>query len=308
MFHAGLIWKYKVGRPLTEFEVRHRLNQRQRLEVEPADEAALIEINSTYLESLDKYFAEKGWLALVSIAVLIFVVPISALVGSWIYSGLQESGDNIDVWMGVFFLLVFIVPLTVVSVFAFRLEGWRLTHYPIRLNRANRMVYVFRQDKSILSVAWDDVFFTLNKENSRPMLELWEIQGHVLSKDGKTVDETFAFSAVAGHDVLHRHWEFLRRYMEEGPEKLVDRVKDYAPTGKRKEKFWEGFSRLVSDDIVLSPIFAMVFSPFTFLQALARWLVMRTCKIPVWPQEIQKACAVTPDDPWARNADHPTSS
>lgn len=62
MFNAGLIWKYKTDRPLTEEERELQLKQRVRLSNEPADQLALIAINSTYLESIDKYFSWKGWL------------------------------------------------------------------------------------------------------------------------------------------------------------------------------------------------------------------------------------------------------
>lgn len=304
MFYSGLIWKYKVNRPLSEDERILRLKQDERLAVEPADEAALIKVNSTYLESLDKYFMEKGWLTLVGWLAILICVGGMLLVSYGFLSAIDgpyKGREQVVYYSVAGVVAMFSLPIPI-CIIMLKYEMWRLTHYPIRLNRKNRMLYVFRQDRSVLSVPWDEVFFTLNKENSRPMANLWEIQGHVLNKDGSTVEETFAFSDVADHDVLRRHWEFLRRYMEEGPERLVDGVRGYAPVDRRKESFGEGFARLVADDVVLSPLVAIIFSPFTFLQACARWVAMRTCTIPVWPAEIEAACAVDPRDPWARDA------
>jgi hypothetical protein len=31
---------------------------------------------------------------------------------------------------------------------------------------------------------------------------------------------------------------------------------------------------------------------------------MLTCKIPRWPEEIERECQFEPDDPWLRDRDH----
>lgn len=101
-----------------------------------------------------------------------------------------------------------------------RKEFFRHTHYPIRFNRNNRMVYVFRLDGTVLAVPWDEVFFTLCPAQMRGV---WEVRGHVLAEDQNTVKETFVLSyygqlsktelactgtKIEESDHVRRHWEF----------------------------------------------------------------------------------------------------
>ncbi|MBS9444479.1 hypothetical protein EAE89_23395, partial [Photorhabdus heterorhabditis] len=37
--------------------------------------------------------------------------------------------------------------------------------------------------------------------------------------------------------------------------------------------------------------------PITLLTSIARYVGMKTSKIPQWPQEVEEACQVDPDDP-----------
>jgi hypothetical protein len=41
-------------------------------------------------------------------------------------------------------------------------------------------------------------------------------------------------------------------------------------------------------------------------QHLFRWIVMRTSKIPQWPQWVEDECRIEPDDPWVRDGRHRT--
>ena len=138
------------------------------------------------------------------------------------------------------------MPMVLFSGWILCKESFAWTHYPIRLNRKTRMVHAFRLDGTVLSVPWDEVLFTLGRGNRAFGVQNWDIRGHVLDADGVTVRETFAFSAEdIDHDILRRHWEFLRRYMEEGPEALVGQVEFCMPVAGRREpsgRGWSGFS------------------------------------------------------------------
>lgn len=97
-------------------------------------------------------------------------------------------------------------------------EPFAYTHYHIRLNRSTRMIHVFRVDGTVLSVKWNDVFSCLVHAGQG----FWNIVGHVLDKDGKTIKETFPLTVFNGgsevaKDQLRQYWEFARRYMAEGP-------------------------------------------------------------------------------------------
>ena len=60
MEYSGLIEKYKVDRSLSDEERALRLLQDVRLAVEPHYQLSVIRMNSTFLESVDKWFAWRG--------------------------------------------------------------------------------------------------------------------------------------------------------------------------------------------------------------------------------------------------------
>ena len=101
-------------------------------------------------------------------------------------------GAGLSFW--ALFAVLFGLSVTGLFVAFICYEVFRYTHFPIRFNRGNRMVYVFRTNGTVLSAPWDDIFFTL--EFSGPA-KLGNIQGHILDKRSQRVQETFAFSAVS---------------------------------------------------------------------------------------------------------------
>ena len=66
----------------------------------------------------------------------------------------------------------------------------------------------------------------------------WDIRGLILDQDGVTVKETFAFCiATSRIENAYSHWEFLRRYMEEGPQAVLDAVLYCMPVDGKRESF-----------------------------------------------------------------------
>ncbi|MFD1561802.1 hypothetical protein ACFSHT_40170, partial [Paraburkholderia silviterrae] len=163
MEYTGLIKKYKVNRPLTEEERRHRLDPAKRLEVSPNYFSATIRMNSRYLEVVDKYYGWKGALTFVTGALLVICLGMSWIgVNLFFVQGVMGYTDDRAanmVFGGVPLLMD--IALIAVLVWLISKECFRLTHYPIRLQRDLRMVHVFRLDGTVLSVPWDKAFFTL---------------------------------------------------------------------------------------------------------------------------------------------------
>ena len=77
---AGLVRKFAVNRPLSESELELRLLQKSRLNLSPHYQMSVIRMNSTYLETVDKWYLQKGMLTLIAIFGLV------ALVGSGLLS------------------------------------------------------------------------------------------------------------------------------------------------------------------------------------------------------------------------------
>jgi len=298
---------YKVNRPLSEDEIRDHLPQKERSRSTPWFQLSVIRMNSTFLECVDKIHGMRGAMAAMVIAAApmilssIIIVPFLVLRD---YSTLSpEKQTEALLALGAVFLML--LPLLALYIFAMRADCFRYTHYPTRFNRKTRMVHAFRPNGTVLSVPWDEVYFTLNYCGGG----YWEVVGHLLSEDGKTVLDTFPLSTRAPRkdnsstSTLYQHWEFVRQYMEDGPYEAYDQISTVFPIDKKKETFAMGLERLFAN-LSPFPLMQIIFSPAFFAGAIGRWVAMRTCKIPRWPDEVEAECVIEPDDPYIRDEHH----
>lgn len=297
MDYMGLIQKFKLDRPLTREEHELRLRQDERLEVDPHYQLSVIKANSTYMDTVDRYFGDKGHLMLYGLTLASIGMYFAGLFWSDLMTDALSSSMF---WSGVIGGLVILALCGGAGAYFISREGFRHTHYPIRLNRGNRTLYVTRLDGSVFSVPWDEAFFTLGRGYNRG-IQNWDIRGHVLAEDGDTVKETFAFSVIGSQHNCRRHWEFLRRYMEEGPEDLIRQVRYCMPVDGRCESFNSGWERICAEDSQNAFVYVTMY-PLNFLAACARWVAMRTSRIPCWPPEVEAASVIDPDDPFIKDA------
>lgn len=107
---------------------------------------------------------------------------------------------------------------------------------------------------TVLAVKWDKEISTLGRLNQRAE---HEVRSHILANDGKTIEETFALSCAdfipsqtvtlgqsLGNDPVRAHWEFIRRYMEVGPESIISNVNYIQPIETRRETLSESLKRI----------------------------------------------------------------
>lgn len=310
MEYQGLVQKFKINRPLAAEEKKLQLLQGQLLEVDPVHQRSVVKLNSTFLEAVDKYFSWKGMVTFFAIALLLmFAVAFAGL--SYLFFGPDSARFNSNEALATYLFLSSIFCFgSGVALWALLRESFRHTHYPIRFNRHNRRVYVFRQDGSVLEAPWDELFFTLGRASNFAGIQIWDIRGHVLADDRETVLETFALAVHSDqHDDLVCFWEFIRRYMEEGPEAAQA---SWAPVGlvcldvdERHESPRAGM-HVLFDNSYGQPLFKMLMAPFYLASALGRILAMRSSRIPQWPAWVEAACRIPDDDPHERDGrSHP---
>ena len=309
MEYSGLIQKYKVNRPLTEEERSLQLKQKQKLDVVPHYAFSVIKLNSTYMEMADKYFGWRGFLTFGMIVCMLAALLFPGLVAFDLLTRTEVPTEEMKEadFAAIIMIFVLFLPLVAVTIWGLRKEAFHLTHFPIRLNRKTRLLHIFRPDRSgtILTVPWDEVFFTLCKGQ---VLGHWDIRGHVLDADNVTVKESFALGMPwVDQDVLRQNWEFIRRYMEHGPQGIVDLAPMYLPIATHREPWVSGLQRLlliVSGSLVGHTILL----PFFILFSFGRVIANHTSRIPQWPAEIEATSQIEPGDPFERDERNNTAN
>jgi hypothetical protein len=288
----------KLNRPLTQQERDAQLKQTQEqpgFEASyPHQQLSLTGMNSTYLETVDRNYPVRGE----ATAMCLFAI---CFVGSMLYfdfERIQKGQWGVD--DAILTVLIIVIPIYLFSKLILK-EVFRYTHYPVRLNRKTGRVYVWREAE-VLSVAWREVFF-YTREFRDSGLKCWDVRGIVLGDDGQTVVDSFALSSYDSNVLsdVKLHFEYFRRYMEEGPQELYPHFKVALPVAVRKETWYEGFMRLMLNMNGFN-IGMWLFSPFWLFASLGRFLVMRTSKIPRWPQWVEDECVIEPNDPYVRES------
>ncbi|WNN43188.1 DUF6708 domain-containing protein [Winslowiella toletana] len=182
-------------------------------------------------------------------------------------------------------------------------EWFAWTHYPIRFDRINRQVHFFRPDGTIRSVPWEKVFFTSGLSHRKEFNKDYYISGHIMADDNETVIDSFCLpSTHSDRKQLERHWEFVRRYMEEGPASVAPVVNFCLPIAGKREGYQFGLLYLLSGfNGAPMFLFPLLFA-LSFIYSIPRYIAMVTSKVPVWPENIEAQCAAAVDDPYAIDA------
>src|SRR5699024_771770 len=118
------------------------------------------------VEFVDRWFKIRGSIAvlagLVCIVIAIFLL----------YMAVFYAIPNGEYFFASIVGVMGLVAGGIFSNILFRKEFFTYTHWPIRFNRKNRMVYFFRHNGSggVVRVPFDDVYFHLGHSNSSSIL------------------------------------------------------------------------------------------------------------------------------------------
>jgi hypothetical protein len=298
MNFEGVTSKYRLNRPLTEYEKHNRLSlERPTDKIEPLSQWMLVRINSTFMEVVDKLYSFRGFLFLISGPLFVFLSCMSVIFPISLIQVLRRGTDQpIVATIVASAITIAFITFAFIAFSILTKDAFAYTHYPIRLNRKNRTVYVFRSNKpgGVLKVKWDDVYWVLAICDRTPFAGKYdyEIRGHVMDPDGVTVRDTFSLGQDNGdQDLLRQHWEVFRRYMEGGPGQVPPQ--QLIPIAERREGFWYGMQR-AGFIVSLYWIFWVMTSPMWASIGIARFICMRTSRLPRWPADVEAECAVPP--------------
>jgi hypothetical protein len=311
MAFDGLSW-YRLKRPVSEQEWAARLPIEQPCAEMAKDGNTVFSMNDTCLEISDDSFWDKGR------GLLAFLLPgVTSFVFSaglvWMMTHLPPiyaQRDQVGLMEGLlFFFLILMLCLFGVGVWALTRECFGYTRRPIRLNRVNRTMYVFRRNApgGILSVPWDKAFFYIERKQTTgvPRTARRLIRCLVLDEDGQVIDTfsvgkhivlAFDEDSAPGRllmDELRQYFEYYRRFMENGPSS-VPPVTAFLSTEVSFRNTLRMYFGGTSDDIrSMNPLLwlltAITALP-VFCQTILHYLTQLTCREPVWPEDIDKAC------------------
>jgi hypothetical protein len=261
----------------------------------PHYQLSVIQYNSSFLDVVDRNYPVRGIATFLSLFGMgMFGIMLSLII-------LPNGRNEPDPFWFVFFIIVFAVPGFAFSVWVLLKESFFVTHLPMRLNRRNGKIYVWRKN-GVLVASWDKVFF-FARDYMDSGSSSYDIRGNVLADDGVTVIDSFPFGGYSSADKedIKLYFEYFRRYMEVGPEQPYRMLKVCLPIAKRRETWWEGLMRLflnVGDWWIVQ----IIMLPFFFPISLTRWFAMHTSRIPQWPDWVEKECVIDPNDPFIRDS------
>jgi len=297
--------RFPVNRALTDEERASSYNRKERAEGVATDFLSVIRVDSASMELVDRWYGVKGfntWLG--AFVVLAGIAFISIMVYfSFIDVKLVGAGSMVA---AAFFSLLGI-GFVAAGVFLIRTECFRMTHYPILLDRRGRMVHVTRTDGSVLSARWDDLFFFAAEARAAIPGKTHDLRAHVLAPDGTTGLETFSlvYDFLAGKAAVDEAWAFVWRYMEaeDGPATTLDVLKESAlmpVDGRKEDVVWSIVRTFVPG--ARWPLASLMFCVPFALNALGRIVAMKSSRLPAWPPSVTDSLAKQPSDPYLRTA------
>jgi len=186
----------------------------------------------------------------------------------------------------------------------------------MRLNRKTRQVHVFRQNGTVLTVSWDDLYFVRGEAKSPMVGTTYDLRAHVLDDDGETVRESFSlgYTWPGTQESMDKFWAFVQPYMEapDGVARTYQHLKGadgrdalLLPLDGRKEGWRWSIARSFAPGGHWPWAQFLMCIPLG-LNAVGRIFAMWTSKQPEWPPEVEQANQVDPEDPyvltWRDNA------
>ncbi|AFQ51625.1 DUF6708 domain-containing protein [Burkholderia cepacia] len=304
--------RYKLNRPVTDTESSAQLHINKPCTDRAKSAGTVFKVTDTYLEVCDGLYREKGWgLLAFSTAGLLFFCLVAMFM--WIAThmpiAVREKGQG-----GIVYFLLAIFTLAgigglAVTVRALLVDCFNYTRKPIRFNRLDRTIYAFRHNGpgGVFSVPWDSAFLYIERKPKAGLAAtaprmvrclVLNDKGLVIGtfSIGKYVELAFDENSPTGQQALeelYQDFEYYRRFMEGGPS-AVPPVTEFLTTevslrNSLKLQF-DGASDLLRPGNPVMFLVTVIAALPTFILAVAYYIAQRTCREPVWPEEVERAC------------------
>jgi hypothetical protein len=302
----------RTKRPVSDTEMSARLDQKKQCAANARSSGTAFKATDNYLEVCDGLYREKGWglLAFFTAGIgALCLTAMTAWMATHVPSAIQQKGQTGLVhWTFGFFTLVgigiFMLPLR-----SLMRDCFNYTRRPIRFNRSDGNIYAFRHNGpgGVVSVRWDDAFLYVDRQpkggitSTAPRV----VRCLVLDEHGQVSDSfpigkrVVLASSEEGElgrqtmNELYEDFEYYRRFMESGPASLPP-VEEFLSTeisfrNSLKLQF-DGMSDMLRSGNVFLQLVGIVAAIPTFILAVAYHLAQLTCREPVWPDNVERAC------------------
>jgi succinate dehydrogenase/fumarate reductase cytochrome b subunit len=307
--------RYKLNRPPTDRESSARLHVDKPCADVAKSVGTVFKATNTYLEVCDGLHREKGWGLLTFLTAGIAFLGLIAMflwLATHMPMAVRAKGEE-----GIVYLLLVLFTLAgigalAITVRALLVDCFGYIRKPIRFNRADRTIYAFRHNGpgGVISVPWDSAFLYVERKpkaglgGTAPRVVRCLVlndKGLVVGtfSIGKRVVLAFDENSPAGQQVmeqLYQDFEYIRRFMGEGPSS-VPPVAELLST----EVSFRNSLRMQFEDVpdivnsghpLLWLLLAVTALP-SLIQATVYYVAQLTCREPVWPEAVERACMAT---------------
>jgi len=280
-----------------------------------SDNNSLYSYNSTYIDLRTPNDEKRGLITLLiggGGAGLLSMLYISLYFLTLHYLNNANANSNpLDLLDIILLHAIPLIPITSLYLFKryvfryLRLEAFTARRLIVRFNRVTRKVYLLRPKHlgGVVALDWDTAEVCIDPNMSELdgsggfVMLGWDKETHsVRDADGNLKDDfeiTFVGKPTRNASELLAFWEYIRRYMEEGPEA--------APKPKKLiGKFpwpWRSFMAVWQLDSgflkapqlwIFLPIYCLLL-PLIIVHACAHWVSLLLCYEPKFPRSIENA-------------------
>lgn len=281
-----------------------------RIEVEPTDAESLYARNDTYLDVRAAFQEEKrglitfGFFGLFGVWFYFLFWKLSLHPGFYIlvlgrtpWGRPIQTGDYF--FIGLFLLLGCGI-LYLVFKYAWpwiRTELFTQRHLVARFNRKTRQVYLNRPRYAggKVTLAWEAASPGIQPDDPDHMgMAGFLLVAFPTERSGADFsDFVFLGRPMRGNREIEGLWEYVRRYMEEGPQ-AVPRPKRLLPLWPSPVEPVRATLRFMSpmwrrSGKVVALATGLVLSPLLILHAFCHWVSLLLCWRPYWPKEMREA-------------------
>ncbi|MFF5868263.1 DUF6708 domain-containing protein [Pseudomonas sp. NPDC012596] len=193
-----------------------------------------------------------------------------------------------------------------------RLEAFTSRHLLIRFNRKNQQVYLHRPKScgGIVTLPWRTTGSSaVNHRDDHASLGMRQIlHWHPALTGLPHCEMAMIGNQGNGGSELRDQWEFIRRYMEEGPDAVPrPRLSTQLPSPIQAfSAQFEGMSRFLRNSSWLFKVILLMVWPAFVILGTAHWVSLMLCWRPRWPKVIREAgLPGKPVPPLTTLADYP---